>query len=84
MFLSTQENTKAFIGNLSVVVHSSNKTRLTCANFTLQGTHMGSGGSRPDSSSRSSPVSVQPVVVTAGPPIVIPLPSTANSGTAMA
>jgi hypothetical protein len=81
MFLSTQEDTKAFIGNLSIVVHSSNKTRLTCANFTLQGTHMGSGGSRPDS---SSPVSVLPVVATAGPPIVVPLPSTYTSGTAMA
>jgi hypothetical protein len=84
MFLSTQEDTKAFIGNLSVVVHSSNKTRLTCANFTLQGTHMGSGGSRPGSSSHSSPVSVLPVVATAGPPIVVPLPSTYSSGTAMA
>ncbi|KAL1585257.1 hypothetical protein WHR41_05876 [Cladosporium halotolerans] len=35
-YISTAEGTPAFVGNLSVVVHAADKTRLTCANFKLQ------------------------------------------------
>ncbi|KAL6718068.1 hypothetical protein ACLMJK_004153 [Lecanora helva] len=35
LYTSTQSGIGAFLGNRSIVVHSSNTTRLTCANFTL-------------------------------------------------
>ncbi|KAH9838140.1 Cell surface superoxide dismutase [Teratosphaeria destructans] len=34
-FLSTNLNSSAFFGDLSVVIHTENTTRITCANFTL-------------------------------------------------
>ncbi len=34
-FSSTRPDSNAYFGNLSVVVHLSNKTRIACANFTL-------------------------------------------------
>ncbi|KAF2773124.1 Cu,Zn superoxide dismutase-like protein [Teratosphaeria nubilosa] len=34
-FLSTNSNSSAFFGDLSVVIHTENTTRITCANFTL-------------------------------------------------
>lgn len=35
LFVSTQAGLGAFLGNRSINVHTSNTTRLTCANFTL-------------------------------------------------
>lgn len=35
-YSSTRPGTPAFFGNLSFVLHLSNKTRIGCANFTLQ------------------------------------------------
>ena len=34
-YLSTTPGNPSFFGDLSVVIHTNNKTRLTCANFTL-------------------------------------------------
>jgi hypothetical protein len=70
LYLSTQKDTPAFVGDLSIVVHSSNKTRLSCANFTLQGTNLGAG--RPGPAQSSSPIPSSPPVMTAGPPTVVP------------
>ncbi|KAF2657509.1 Cu,Zn superoxide dismutase-like protein [Lophiostoma macrostomum CBS 122681] len=36
-YTSTDPSSNAFLGNLSFVIHSNNKTRLTCANFSLNG-----------------------------------------------
>ncbi|GAB7325749.1 hypothetical protein MBLNU13_g09704t2 [Cladosporium sp. NU13] len=66
LFLSTEKGTPAFVGDLSIVVHSSNKSRLSCANFTLQGTNLGAGSPGPAQS--SSLISSSPSVTTAGPP----------------
>ena len=73
LYLSTQKDTPAFVGDLSIVVHSSNKTRLSCANFSLQGTNLGAGSPGPAQS--SSPISSRPSVTTAGPPTVSHPPS---------
>jgi hypothetical protein len=34
LYSATRPDSKAYFGNLSVVVHLSNKTRIACANFT--------------------------------------------------
>ena len=73
LFLSTEKGTPAFVGDLSIVVHSSNKSRLSCANFTLQGMNL--GASSPGPTQASSPISSHPSITTAGPPTVRPLPS---------
>jgi hypothetical protein len=44
-YTSTDPSSLSFLGNLSVVVHSNNKTRLSCANFTLVGAAPGSSSS---------------------------------------
>ncbi|KAK5720551.1 hypothetical protein LTR17_014882 [Elasticomyces elasticus] len=36
-YISTQPGTPAFMGNRSIVIHFANKTRITCANFTIPG-----------------------------------------------
>ncbi|KAK3643412.1 hypothetical protein LTR56_010150 [Elasticomyces elasticus] len=36
-YISTQPGTLAFMGNRSIVIHFANKTRITCANFTIPG-----------------------------------------------
>lgn len=41
-FASTAMGIGAFIGNRSIVIHNVNKTRLTCANFTLLQSSVGS------------------------------------------
>lgn len=35
LYLSTAKGPASFFGNRSIVIHTSNTTRLTCANFTL-------------------------------------------------
>lgn len=35
LYASTKQGIGAFFGNRSIVVHTANTTRLTCANFTL-------------------------------------------------
>ncbi|KAJ8608600.1 hypothetical protein MRB53_039567 [Persea americana] len=58
LYISTQPNTPAFIGNRSIVIQFANQTRITCANFTLS-----SGASL-----SASPVST--IVATAAAPTV--------------
>jgi hypothetical protein len=38
LYTSTQQGPASFFGNRSIVVHTANTTRLTCANFQLVGT----------------------------------------------
>ncbi|KAF2670798.1 Cu,Zn superoxide dismutase-like protein [Microthyrium microscopicum] len=54
-YLSTNPNSSYFFGNRSIVIHSKNATRLTCANFAM-GTN-GSNSSTSTSASGSSPSS---------------------------
>ncbi|KAI4173017.1 MAG: hypothetical protein LQ348_006650 [Seirophora lacunosa] len=49
LYLSTAQGPSSFFGNRSIVIHTSNTTRLTCANFTL--TSGNSTGSNTTSSS---------------------------------
>ncbi|KAM0722877.1 hypothetical protein Q7P37_001075 [Cladosporium fusiforme] len=88
-YLATFEADPAYMGNVSVVVHAADASRLTCANFTLrsqsEGTHSGSGGAGPGSSPLSSPAfssSPAPVVATAGPPTVKPPPPASSPSVA--
>lgn len=50
LYLSTTPGSPYFFGDKSIVIHSSNTTRLTCANFTM----VASGGSSTSSSMPSS------------------------------
>lgn len=55
LYLSTVQGPASFFGNRSLVVHSNNATRLTCANFTLiAGNSTITGGTAP------VPTSTQP------------------------
>ena len=36
-YLATDNKDPSYVGNLSIVVHKSNKTRISCANFVLKG-----------------------------------------------
>lgn len=50
LYLSTTPGSPYFLGDKSLVVHTSNTTRLTCANFVLvqgNGTGTGTGGATP-------------------------------------
>ncbi|KAL8871342.1 MAG: hypothetical protein Q9174_002805 [Haloplaca sp. 1 TL-2023] len=48
LYLSTQQGPSSFFGNRSIVIHSSNTTRLSCANFTLtSGADTGSNATVP-------------------------------------
>ena len=47
LYVSDQAGASAFLGNRSVVIHSSNTTRLTCANSTLLGTAASSSSGMP-------------------------------------
>ncbi|KAL8692442.1 MAG: hypothetical protein Q9218_002542 [Villophora microphyllina] len=52
LYLSTVQGPASFFGNRSIVIHTSNTTRLTCANFTLtSGNSSGSTGSSNGTSS---------------------------------
>ncbi|KAK6443226.1 Cell surface superoxide dismutase [Cu-Zn] 4 [Oleoguttula sp. CCFEE 5521] len=64
LYVSTTPDTPAFVGNRSIVVHYANKTRITCANLTIQGTFSNGVAPSPHASASSRPVSV------AGPPTV--------------
>nr|OQO28246.1 hypothetical protein B0A51_05396 [Rachicladosporium sp. CCFEE 5018] len=57
LYLSTTPDTPAFVGNRSIVVHYANKTRITCANFTIQGTFSNGAAPSPHASASSRPVS---------------------------
>ncbi|KAL8973239.1 MAG: hypothetical protein Q9183_000092 [Haloplaca sp. 2 TL-2023] len=48
LYLSTQQGPSSFFGNRSIVIHTSNTTRLSCANFTLtSGADTGSNATIP-------------------------------------
>ncbi|KAL9010588.1 MAG: hypothetical protein Q9173_004489 [Seirophora scorigena] len=48
LYLSTVQGPSSFFGNRSIVIHTSNTTRLTCANFTLtSGNSTGSNTTSP-------------------------------------
>ncbi|KAI9698573.1 MAG: hypothetical protein M1820_007463 [Bogoriella megaspora] len=59
-FLSTVAGSPSFFGDKSIVVHSSNTTRITCANFKLVGG--GSNSTGTNGTSPSSPSSPNPTV----------------------
>ncbi|KAI4161172.1 MAG: hypothetical protein L6R39_000132 [Caloplaca ligustica] len=60
LYLSTAQGPASFFGNRSIVVHTSNTTRLTCANFTLtSGNSTGSNGT--SSSGNGTVTGSQPV-----------------------
>ncbi|KAI4166792.1 MAG: hypothetical protein LQ343_007753 [Gyalolechia ehrenbergii] len=49
LYLSTVQGPASFFGNRSIVIHTSNTTRLTCANFTLtSGNSTSSNGTAPN------------------------------------
>lgn len=54
LYLSSAEGPGSFFGNRSIVIHTSNATRLTCANFTLSTGNSTSGGN--SSANTTSPV----------------------------
>lgn len=55
LYLSTVQGPASFFGNRSIVVHSNNATRLTCANFTLvAGNSTITGGTAPVPTSSQS------------------------------
>lgn len=58
-FLSTNPSSPAFFGNRSVVIHTANTTRITCANFTLV-------NSTSTSTNGTSPTATQTVVAYTG------------------
>ncbi|KAK3673190.1 hypothetical protein LTR78_007030 [Recurvomyces mirabilis] len=58
-FLSTDPSSTAFFGDKSIVIHSSNTTRLTCANFKMMG-GAANGTSSTNSSSPTPSSSVTP------------------------
>ncbi|KAH6671295.1 superoxide dismutase [Halenospora varia] len=49
-FAATLPGLGSFFGNRSLTIHFGNKTRITCANFTLQGTSTGGSNSTPTGS----------------------------------
>jgi hypothetical protein len=53
-FLSTVEDTTAFFGNRSIVVHDANGKRVNCGNFVSQSGDMSSGNGSPNGSYTSS------------------------------
>ncbi|KAL8729904.1 MAG: hypothetical protein Q9166_004461 [cf. Caloplaca sp. 2 TL-2023] len=63
LYLSTVQGPASFFGNRSIVIHTSNTTRLTCANFTLtsgnntssNGTSLGGNGTLTGSNPVPSP-----------------------------
>jgi len=56
-FASTLEGLGSFFGNRSIVVHFANKTRITCANFTLVGSTVGGGNyTTPNATSTGGPI----------------------------
>ncbi|KAI9800630.1 MAG: hypothetical protein M1826_005345 [Phylliscum demangeonii] len=60
LYASTKSGIGAFFGNRSIVIHTSNTTRLTCANFALVSSSSSSNGSTtaagPGTSSVATPV----------------------------
>lgn len=74
-FLSTDPSSPAFFGDKSVVIHTSNTTRITCANFMMMGgsgsgmgngTMMPNGTSGGNGTSPSSPTMSSPPAYTGG------------------
>jgi hypothetical protein len=75
-FASTVEGIGAFFGNRSITLHFANKTRLTCANFTMTGTtgFNGTGGNSSSSYSATATATatattLSPVTQTSTPPL---------------
>jgi hypothetical protein len=54
-YLSTQPGSAYFFGGLSFVLHSSNTTRLTCANFVQVNGSSSGNGTMPSSTSPGGP-----------------------------
>ncbi|MCJ1396586.1 hypothetical protein MMC18_009477 [Xylographa bjoerkii] len=74
LYLSDQAGASAFFGNRSLVIHSSNTTRLTCANFTLLAAATTSSAGVPPSSTPTGEIpdsgSVNAKVVSGGAVLV--------------
>jgi len=60
--------TPSFLGNLSLTIHFANKTRITCANFTLGGSSVGATGTNgtggASSTGSATPTKTSPLQVT--------------------
>ncbi|KAF4551525.1 Hypothetical protein D9617_13g100260 [Elsinoe fawcettii] len=63
-FLSTDPSSPYFFGSKSIVIHTANTTRLTCANFALAVSNSTSPGSGTGSGNGSSPTASQPAQYT--------------------
>jgi hypothetical protein len=59
---STFPGLGSFFGNRSIVIHFANKTRITCANFTMAGTSV--GGTGPNATYSASPTASTPAQFT--------------------
>ncbi|KAL8944075.1 MAG: hypothetical protein Q9216_000666 [Gyalolechia sp. 2 TL-2023] len=67
LYLSTVQGPASFFGNRSIVIHTSNTTRLTCANFTLtSGNSTSSNGTAPNSNGTVTGTNPVPSPFTAG------------------
>lgn len=56
LFTSTNKNDPSYFGNLSIVVHLSNKTRIGCANFTTQQSANNSSSAYPSATTAASSI----------------------------
>ncbi|KAH8730984.1 superoxide dismutase [Phaeosphaeriaceae sp. PMI808] len=72
-YSSTRPDSKAFFGNLSFVLHLSNKTRIGCANFTIPGATLPSGGSSLALPSPTAPYNAGNGTATIKPTGVVPM-----------
>lgn len=66
LYLSTVKGPASFFGNRSIVIHSSNTTRLTCANFTLTSGNSSGGGNGTSSAGNGTVAGSKPVPFTGG------------------
>ncbi|KAL8660345.1 MAG: hypothetical protein Q9202_006654 [Teloschistes flavicans] len=66
LYLSTVQGPASFFGNRSIVIHTSNTTRLTCANFTLTSGNSSSGGNSTSPSGNGTVAGSSPVPFTGG------------------
>ncbi|KAL9585196.1 MAG: hypothetical protein Q9212_001661 [Teloschistes hypoglaucus] len=66
LYLSTVKGPASFFGNRSIVIHSSNTTRLTCANFTLTSGNSSGGGNGTSSRGNGTVAGSSPAPFTGG------------------
>ncbi|MCJ1305721.1 hypothetical protein MMC08_008537 [Hypocenomyce scalaris] len=67
LYTTTLDGPGAFFGNRSLVIHSSNTTRLTCANFTLQAGSVVPNQTDPTTTATTATTTTTAAAVAAGP-----------------